>query len=141
MKQLILGAMIIGLTGCSSSPERFGSGADSRTVNVSSSSSPQQVISPAQPAIERVSRAIPFAFGPIKQACLASDRKRRSAALCGCVQHAANETLSAPQQRRAVTFYSNPEQAQIVRQSNRSSDERFWSAYKIYGDRAEALCR
>ena len=57
------------------------------------------------------------------------------------IQYAANETLTAAQQSRAVTFYSNPAAAQSVRQSNRSSDERFWKAYRAYEERAEAICR
>ena len=87
-----------------------------------------------------VSRGMPMAFGPISKACMASDRKRRSDALCGCIQAVANDTLSFGQQRRAVGFYGDLHEAQEIRQSDRSSDEDFWKAYRAYGDRASAQC-
>lgn len=94
---------------------------------------------------ESVTRAAvvgaPKAFGPIRQACLGSDRSARSQALCGCIQVAANQTLSQAQQSRAAAFYRNPHTAQEVRQSDRANDERFWEAYRAYGERAERLCR
>ncbi|MEM8536741.1 MAG: hypothetical protein AAGF56_02655 [Pseudomonadota bacterium] len=92
-----------------------------------------------------VSRSVvvsaPVATGPIRQACLASGRKERSNALCGCIQAAANQTLTPSQQSRAVSFYQTPHYAQEIRQSDRSRDERFWEAYRVYGERAERLCR
>ncbi len=86
------------------------------------------------------SGGVPMASGPLNQACLASDRKARSRALCGCIQAAANQTLNGAQQRRAVVFYNNPQLAQDVRQSDSTIDERFWAAYRAYGERAERLC-
>lgn len=86
------------------------------------------------------SSGVPMASGPLNQACLASNRKARSRALCGCIQAAANQTLTSSQQRRAVAFYADPHLAQEVRQSDRASDERFWDAYRAYGERAERLC-
>lgn len=83
---------------------------------------------------------MPMTFGPISKACMASDRKRRSRALCGCIQAVANDTLTSSQQRRAVGFYSNLQEAQDIRQSDRANDERFWKAYRDYGDRAAAQC-
>ena len=85
--------------------------------------------------------ALPFAAGPINQACLTSDRSARSRSLCGCIQAVADRSLSGADQSRAVAFYSNPQQAQDVRQSDRANDERFWKAYRAYGDRAEQVCR
>ncbi|MCR9145595.1 MAG: hypothetical protein NXH74_00175 [Rhodobacteraceae bacterium] len=82
----------------------------------------------------------PMAFGPISKACMTSDRKRRSRTLCGCIQAVANDTLTNSQQRRAVGFYRDPHSAQDVRQSDRAVDERFWKAYREYGDRATAQC-
>ncbi|MET4128906.1 hypothetical protein [Roseovarius sp. MBR-6] len=82
----------------------------------------------------------PSASGPISAACLASDRKARSPALCGCIQAVANQTLSGAEQRRAVGFYRDPHQAQEVRTSQRPGDQRFWAAYKAYADRAEQIC-
>jgi len=86
-------------------------------------------------------RRMPMATGPLNTACMQSDRKARSPALCGCIQAVANETLSGSQQRRAVRFYRDPQAAQDVRQSNRSGDERFWEAYSSYAQRAEQVCR
>lgn len=88
-----------------------------------------------------VTRAVlPYATGPIGDACLASDRKARSRALCGCIQAVANDTLNGAQQRRAVTFYRDPQRAQDIRQSDRPGDERFWAAYAAYAARAEEVC-
>ncbi|WP_366129496.1 hypothetical protein [uncultured Roseovarius sp.] len=86
-------------------------------------------------------RGVPMATGPISNACLQSDRKARSRALCGCVQAVANQTLSGAQQRRAVGFYKNPHSAQEIRQSDRPGDESFWRAYSAYAERAERVCR
>lgn len=86
------------------------------------------------------SGVMPFATGPINTACLQSDRKARSRALCGCIQAVANDTLSGAEQRRAVQFYSNPQKAQDIRQSDRPGDERFWRAYRAYAERAEQVC-
>jgi len=83
---------------------------------------------------------IPNASGPIKSACLASDRKARSSQLCGCIQAAADQTLNRSDQKRAVRFYGDPQGAQDARQSKSSSDERFWKAYSDYGKRAQQLC-
>ena len=85
--------------------------------------------------------AMPIASGPLSNACMASDRRARSRALCGCIQAAADQTLSRSEQRRAVAFYKDPHSAQEIRQSDRERDERFWKAYRAYGDRAERLCR
>ncbi|WP_339667475.1 hypothetical protein [uncultured Roseovarius sp.] len=87
------------------------------------------------------SGAIPMASGPINSACMQSDRKARSRALCGCIQAVANDTLSSAQQRRAVRFYRDPQAAQDIRQSKRPGDERFWDAYSAYAQRAEQVCR
>lgn len=82
----------------------------------------------------------PVASGPISDTCLASDRKARSPALCGCIQAVANQTLSGAEQRRAIGFYRDPHDAQEVRTSQRPTDQRFWAAYKAYADRAERIC-
>ncbi len=83
---------------------------------------------------------MPMASGPLSTACMQSDRTARSRALCGCIQAVANETLSGAEQRRAVQFYKNPQMAQDIRQSSRPADQRFWQAYRAYGDRAEQVC-
>jgi len=87
-----------------------------------------------------VMRSAPVAFGPISKACLQSGRDGRTRELCGCIQAAADKTLTNSQQRRAVSFYSDPHRAQEIRQSKRSVDEEFWDAYVRYGKLAEQLC-
>ncbi|MFX0540581.1 hypothetical protein ACEWPM_002460 [Roseovarius sp. S4756] len=82
----------------------------------------------------------PTASGPIRSACLASDRKARSNQLCGCIQAVADQSLSRSDQLRAVKFYGDPQAAQDIRQSDRASDERFWDAYSEYGKRATRIC-
>lgn len=116
MKQVIIMAMVLLLAGCGGG-DRFKGRSGSK-----------------------VSQSAPMAFGPISKACMASDRKARSRALCGCIQWAANRELSGVQQRRAVKFYRDPHMAQEIRQSDRAGDERFWNAYKAYGERAERTC-
>ena len=78
--------------------------------------------------------------GPIEQACLRSDRDGVSRNLCGCIQNVADVVLNYGDQKRAAGFFSNPQQAQDVRQSDRASDEAFWSRYKAFGDNAESFC-
>ncbi|GGG74194.1 hypothetical protein GCM10011415_23280 [Salipiger pallidus] len=85
-------------------------------------------------------RVTRMASGPISKACLASDRKARSPALCGCIQAAANAELSGSDQRRAVKFYSDPHEAQEVRQSDRGRDRDFWDRYSAYVNRSERQC-
>ena len=82
----------------------------------------------------------PTAKGPIRSACLASDRKARSNHLCGCIQAVADRNLSRSDQSRAVRFYSNPQAAQDIRQSSRSGDKSFWKAYSTYAREAERIC-
>ena len=84
--------------------------------------------------------ARPMASGPLSDACLQSDRKARSRALCGCIQAVANDTLSGRDQRRAVSFYRDPHSAQEIRQSDRPGDERFWRVYTAYAEQAERVC-
>ena len=83
---------------------------------------------------------VPNASGPLKNACLASDRKARSSQLCGCIQAVADQSLSNGDQRRAAKFYNDPQAAQDTRQSSSAGDERFWKAYSDYGNRAARIC-
>lgn len=82
----------------------------------------------------------PTASGPIKSACLASDRKVRSDHLCGCIQAVADQNLSRGDQKRAVKFYSDPQAAQDIRQSSSASDKGFWKSYSDYAKQAERTC-
>jgi hypothetical protein len=77
----------------------------------------------------------------IERACLSSDRSSGNRALCGCIQDAANITLSQGDQRLAASFFANPDRAQEIRTSNRRSHESFWERYRAFGETAEAYCR
>ena len=85
--------------------------------------------------------AAPAAWaGPIERACIQSNRSAGNRALCGCIQQAADLTLSTREQSRAAKFFTDPHQAQVVRQSDRRTDEEFWQRYKMFGETAEAYC-
>jgi hypothetical protein len=81
-----------------------------------------------------------YATGPIQTACLRADRRAADPLLCGCVQAAANASLSARDRNRAVRFYADPHRAQEVRQSDRASDEAFWRRYRAFVSVAERSC-
>lgn len=78
---------------------------------------------------------------PIRQACLKSDRSGGNGRLCGCIQQAANMTLTVRDQELAASFFTNPHKAQEVRQSSKRSMEHFWERYKNFGATAESICR
>lgn len=78
--------------------------------------------------------------GPIERACLAASRQTASRALCGCIQAVADQTLRGADQARAAKFFANPDRAQEVRMSKRTSDNEFWARYKAFGTTAEASC-
>ncbi|WP_104018317.1 hypothetical protein [Roseovarius nitratireducens] len=113
MKTILLLWLVLGLAACGG-PGRFAGGAGG---------------------------ARPMASGPISDACLASGRKARSVALCGCIQAVANDTLNGFEQRRAVAFYRDLQSAQDIRQSQRAGDQRFWTAYTAYAERADRVCK
>jgi len=81
-----------------------------------------------------------IAYGPISKACMASGREGSSEQLCGCIQSAANQTLTHWQQSRAAAFYDNPGLAQQIRTSDGPTDVTFWDAYAAYGKKAEKQC-
>lgn len=78
--------------------------------------------------------------GPIERACLSSGRPGVSQGLCGCIQHAADITLGRGDQSRAASFFRDPHQAQVVRQSDSRRDEDFWRRYERFGETAAAYC-
>lgn len=82
-----------------------------------------------------------IASGLISDACMRSGRKGATRELCGCVQGVADQSLSGADQRLAVTFFSDPHQAQVIRQSDNPRHEDFWKRYRAFADRAEQLCR
>lgn len=89
-----------------------------------------------------LSAATPAAYaGPIERACLSSDRPGISRAVCGCIQDAADLTLSTRDQKTAAKFFRDPHKAQELRTSNRRSDEEFWQRYRSFGETAETFCR
>jgi hypothetical protein len=77
--------------------------------------------------------------GPIERACMASDRGGNRS-LCGCIQQAADLTLSGGDQRRAAKFFKDPEAAHSTWVSQSASDDAFWERYKQFGATAEAYC-
>jgi hypothetical protein len=77
--------------------------------------------------------------GTIERACLGSDRPK-SRALCGCIQQAADATLTGRDQRIAARFFNDPHRAQEMRTSDRSGDEEFWARYVRFGMTAESYC-
>lgn len=81
-----------------------------------------------------------FATGPIYSACRSAGRDQASRVRCGCVQAVANQSLASNDQRRGAGFFSNPQQAQEVRQSDRTIDQRFWTRWKDYSDSAARQC-
>jgi hypothetical protein len=93
-----------------------------------------------------VAVALPFfasiahAGGPIERACLRSDRKAASRSLCGCIQDVADDTLRAADQRRAASFFKDPEKAHKVWISKSKTDDEFWKRYKSFGAAAEQQC-
>jgi hypothetical protein len=81
-----------------------------------------------------------YATGPMQAACMQADRAAASPQLCGCVQAAANRVLSRRDQSRAVGFFRDPHEAQVVRQSDRRGDEAFWLRYREFVSVAERSC-
>ena len=78
--------------------------------------------------------------GAIEQACLASDRPGKTRELCGCIQQAADVTLSRSDQRTAARLFRDPERAQSIRTSSSRGNEAFWQNYRNFGAMAQAFC-
>ncbi|MEM7471289.1 MAG: hypothetical protein AAF340_08050 [Pseudomonadota bacterium] len=89
------------------------------------------------------SRGIPsvgLAVGPISAACNRSDRRNANPRICGCAQTMADRNLSDSDQRLAASFFSEPQKAQDIRQSDRASNEAFWNRYKVFIADSERYC-
>ncbi|MFK7871539.1 MAG: hypothetical protein AB8B58_20175 [Roseobacter sp.] len=84
--------------------------------------------------------ALPFAQGPIYRACLDNRRSKASRSRCGCIQAAADVSLSASDQQRGTRYFSNPAALQEVRQSGNPGNERFWGNWTRFADTASQLC-
>lgn len=78
--------------------------------------------------------------GQIERACNGSNRAEANPQLCGCIQQAADLTLTPRDQRRAAKFFGDPHEAQEIRQSDRASDEAFWERYQAFGETAAVFC-
>ena len=83
---------------------------------------------------------VQFATGPIHRACVTANRKAATPARCGCVQAVADQSLDNSDQRRGAKLFKDPHQAQEIRQSDNPSNERFWLAWKAFGQNAAAVC-
>ena len=78
--------------------------------------------------------------GPISGACLQSKRSAANATLCACIQNVADVTLPAADQRRAATFFRDPDKAQQTLMSKKRLDDEFWARYKAFGAQAAQSC-
>lgn len=76
----------------------------------------------------------------IQTACLNSNRAAGNFVLCGCIQGAANQTLTARDQKLAASFFKDPHRAQEIRQSSRRTHESFWKRYRSFTNAAETYC-
>ncbi|MGY6548144.1 MAG: hypothetical protein ACXIU7_03945 [Roseinatronobacter sp.] len=88
------------------------------------------------PALPTIAHA-----NPIENACLRSDRPQATRAMCRCVGSVAQRTLTRSEQRRAATFFRDPQRAQDVRMSRTTADRNFWARYRAFGEAAEMTCR
>ena len=79
-------------------------------------------------------------LGVIDRACRSSDRSAATPQLCSCIQKVANSSLNRGERRKVAKWFSDPHQAQVVRQSDRSSDETLWKRYKAFGEQAQKTC-
>ncbi|WP_227271684.1 hypothetical protein [Roseobacter weihaiensis] len=94
-----------------------------------------EVVLPA--SVENAPR---FATGPIGAACLIHNRRVADQERCGCIQAAANLTLSQSDQQRAVRFFGEPELLQQIKLSDSPENERFWYAWAGFAETAETMC-
>ncbi len=78
--------------------------------------------------------------GPVESACVRSDRPQATRALCRCIDSVARRTLTRSEQRRAASFFRDPQLAQDVRMSKSDRDNAFWARYRAFGDAAERTC-
>ncbi|TVP73105.1 MAG: hypothetical protein EA339_04510 [Rhodobacteraceae bacterium] len=78
--------------------------------------------------------------GPIETACLRSDRAQATRSMCRCIDNVARQTLTRAEQRRAASFFRDPQLAQDVRMSRSDRDNAFWTRYREFGAAAERAC-
>jgi len=80
------------------------------------------------------------ALGVIDRACRNSNRATSTPQLCRCIQSVANSSLNLNERRKVAKWFGDPHQAQVVRQSDRPSDEVLWKRYKAFGEKARKTC-
>lgn len=80
------------------------------------------------------------ASGPVASACLAANRRDASPALCGCIQAAANLTLTQDDQRRSARYFDDPDRLQETKVSDSRSNEAFWDRWTAFRDQANTMC-
>jgi hypothetical protein len=83
---------------------------------------------------------LPAEAGAIERACRQADRTAASPSMCGCIQQVANASLTRSERKKVASWFDDPHQAQVVRQSSRSGDEQLWLRYKAFGERASRTC-
>lgn len=82
----------------------------------------------------------PLEANPIERACNASDRSAATPQLCSCIGNVARATLTRSEMRQAARFFRDPDEAQVVRASDRRDHEVFWERYQAFGATAERQC-
>ena len=87
-----------------------------------------------------VTAPTPAEASAVERACRQSDRSASSRELCSCIGKVAKVSLTNSEQRTVAKWFSDPHQAQVVRQSDSRSDERLWLRYKAFGERAAQFC-
>lgn len=80
------------------------------------------------------------ASGPVASACLSANRRDASPALCGCIQAAANLTLTRDDQRRSTRYFNEPDLLQATKVSDSRSNEAFWDRWAAFRDQANSMC-
>ena len=81
-----------------------------------------------------------FATGVIGNACLIHGKRNASRARCGCIQAAADMTLTPVQQKQAIGFFRDPEQLEKIKRSDSPGNEKFWRTWETFTTTAEELC-
>ena len=87
-----------------------------------------------------VATPVAASAGDIEKACLKSERAAGNRALCGCIQRAADVTLTNRDQKLAASFFAEPDKAEGVRRSDSRRNDAFWERYLAFGETAEAFC-
>ena len=90
-------------------------------------------------AVLMAGSGVSVAGDAIEAACRSSGNTA-SFALCRCIQDVADATLAGAEQRRAATFFRDPERAQKLRQSVSQSNATFWQRYEHFATTAQLLC-